>query len=383
MSRLLGESLDLSASLDRVSRHLVSVMTAGCIIEICDEDGRPVKVAVAHTNPDDEARIRDQYSRKRAAEETDTLVTPVETRAGTAGAITMLGTTSKGGWDPDEREFVRDIGRRVGLFVENANLHEQARKAVLARDEFLSIAAHELRTPLTAMMLHIQALARSLRRRGPQGISAEAATAKIEAAERQLTRLTLLIEALLDVSRIASRRLTLDLQKTDLSAVVREVASRFADSAARDGASIEMVSEGAAVGLWDRSRIEQVVTNLVANAVKYGPGRPIVLTVRRRGATAELTVKDHGIGIAPENLERIFDRFERAVPAVSYGGLGLGLYITRQLVAAHGGTISATSELGKGTEIAVHLPLAHESSRAELLDDAEELADLDGFSQDA
>lgn len=385
VSRLLSESLDLSTSLDKVARHLVDARSRGCVIEIRDEEGKPVKLAVAHESPADEARIRHEYSRRRAAQEPDTLVTPIETRRGTAGAITLLGTTSAGGWDPEEREFVSDIGRRIGFFVENASLYEQARRAVEARDEFLSIAAHELRTPLTAMMLHIQALGRGFRRKGPQGVSPETAITKIEAAERQLNRLAQLIEALLDVSRIASRRLKLDRQKVELGRVARDVAARFAEAAARDGGAIDVEVESPAVGLWDPARVEQILTNLVANAVKYGPGKPVTILVRRSGSSAELVVRDQGIGIAPESLERIFDRFERAVPAVSYGGLGLGLYITRQLVAAHGGTISVKSELGKGTELVVRLPIPEEisGSGAELLDDAEELADLDGFAQHA
>ena len=235
------------------------------------------------------------------------------------------------------------------------------------------------------MMLHIQALVRGFRKKGPQALAPEAAMHKIEAAERQLGRLAQLIEALLDVSRIASRRLKLDLQRVELSQVARDVAGRFAEAAAREGGTIDVIVESPAVGLWDPLRIEQILTNLVANAVKYGPGKPVEIVVRKSGSMAELVVRDQGIGIAPEKLERVFERFERAVPAVSYGGLGLGLYITRQLVEAHGGTISVKSEPGEGTELVVRLPIAKEASRsgAELLDDAEELPDLDGLAQHA
>lgn len=383
VSRLLSESLDLSTSLDKVARHLVEAMSRGCVIEIRGDDGRPAKLAVAHESPGDEERIRNDYSALRSTGEIDMLVTPIETRAGTCGAVTLLGTSSTGGWDPEEREFVSDIARRIGTFVENARLYEQARKAVLARDEFLSIAAHELRTPLTAMMLHIQALGRGFRRKAPQSVAPETALAKIESAERQLNRLSQLIEALLDVSRIASHRLKLERERVDLSRAARDVAARFAEAAAREGGAIEVHAEAPAVGLWDPARVDQILTNLVANAVKYGPGKPVSITVQRSGGFAELIVRDQGIGIAPESLERIFDRFERAVSAVSYGGLGLGLYITKQLVALHGGAISARSEVGKGTEIVVRLPVLKEAhgSGAELLDDAEELADLDGFAQ--
>jgi signal transduction histidine kinase len=383
LSLLLTESLDLSTSLDKAARYLVGAMSRGCVIEICDEGGRPVKLAIAHESSEEEARLLRDYSRRSAAQEADTLVTPIETRAGTAGAITLFGTSSAGGWDPEEREFVSDIGRRIGLFVENASLYEEARKAVQVRDQFLHIAAHELRTPLTAMMLQIQALTRAYRKKGPNAVAPETAMLKIETAERQLGRLSELIEALLDVSRIASRRLKLELSRVDLARVAQDVSARFVESAAREGGKIDVRIEAPAAGLWDRVRVEQILTNLLANAVKYGLGKPITILVRRSGAMAELAVRDQGIGIPPESLGRIFDRFERAAPAISYGGLGLGLYITHQLVAAHGGTIAVTSEVGKGTEIVVRLPIGKEppSSGAKLLDDAEQLSDLDGFSQ--
>ncbi len=382
VSRLLSESFDLPASLGRVARHLVDTRSRACVIEINDDEGRPAPLAVAHRNAAEEARMRDSFSRRRTAEEADTLITPIEAGGLTVGSMTLLGTSSSGGWDAEEREFVRDIGGRIGVFVERAGLYEEARRAISARDEFLSIAAHELRTPLTAMMLQIQALGRTLRKQGRQELSAEALILKIESAERQLGRLAQLIEALLDVSRISSRGLALDLEKTDLTKIAREVAGRFAEPAARGGGTITVEAERGVVGLWDPVRVEQVVVNLVSNAVKYGQNKPIEINVRGSDAVAELTVRDHGIGIAPENLERIFDRFERGVPAVSYGGLGLGLYIARQLVAAHGGTLGARSELGAWTVLTVRLPLVGRS-RAELLDDVEEHADLDGFPKDA
>jgi signal transduction histidine kinase len=238
------------------------------------------------------------------------------------------------------------------------------------------------------MLLHIQALGRAYRKAQEKKLpplEPEAALPKIDAAERQLNRLTQLIEALLDVSRIASRRLKLDLQKVELGRVATDAAARLAEAAAREGTPLDVRVEARAVGHWDPARVEQILTNLIGNALKYGPGKPVSVVVQKSGPWAEVSVRDRGIGIAPENLERIFDRFERAVPSVSYGGLGLGLYITRQLVAAHGGTISAKSEPGKGTEIVVRLPLAKEvdASGAELLDDRDELADLDGFAQNA
>lgn len=380
VSRLLSESFDLEISLGKVARHLVDAMSPGCVIELNDPDGRPAPVAVAHEDPAEEARIREGFTRRRS--EPDALFTSILAAESTAGTMTLLGTRSKAGWDPDERELASDVGRRIGLFVERASLYERARTAVAARDEFLSIAAHELRTPLTAMMLQIQALGRGLRRKGRAELSEEAMLAKIDGAERQLGRLAYLIEALLDVSRIASKQLTLELAKTDLAKIVQEVAARFTEPAAREGIPIVVRADGPIEGLWDPARVDQIATNLVANAVKYGQSKPVEISARADGEVAELVVRDHGLGIAPENLDRIFQRFERAALPVGYGGLGLGLYIAKELVAAHGGTIAAQSRPGHGTELTVRLPLAARS-QAELLDDAEEHADLDGFPQNA
>lgn len=379
VSRLLSESFDLEASLGRVARHLVESLSPGCVIEINDPDGRPVRVAVAHEDPAEEARLRDGFSRRES--EPEALFTFIEAAEATAGTVTLLGTRSKDGWDPDERELASELARRIGLFVERASLYERARTAVAARDEFLSIAAHELRTPLTAMMLQIQALGRGLRKKGRAELSVEGMLQKIDRAERQLGRLAYLIDALLDVSRIASRHLVLDLARTDLARVAHDVAARFAEPAAREGIEITVRAEGPIIGLWDPARIDQIANNLVANAVKYGQNKPIEIAARADGEVAELTVRDHGLGIAAENLDRIFQRFERAALPVGYGGLGLGLYIAKELVAAHGGTIAAQSRPGQGTELTVRLPLA--SSKTELLDDAEQHADLDGFPQHA
>jgi signal transduction histidine kinase len=144
----------------------------------------------------------------------------------------------------------------------------------------------------------------------------------------------------------------------DLSALVREVVSRFAAQAARTNTPLEVNAAEPVVGRWDRIRLEQVASSLLSNALKYGAGRPVHVLVERTPTGARLTVRDEGLGISPEHLPRIFDRFERAVSAEHFGGLGLGLYLTRHLVEAFGGTIRASSEPGKGATFEVDLPLA-------------------------
>jgi signal transduction histidine kinase len=180
----------------------------------------------------------------------------------------------------------------------------------------------------------------------------------VAALQRQSKRLSTLVESLLDVSRLEAGRLELNLEYVDLAALARDVIGRFAAQAARSHTALEVRAGEPVVGIWDRLRLEQVVSSLLSNALKYGAGRPVHILVERGPVGARLTVKDDGIGISPEHLPRIFDRFERAVSAEHFGGLGLGLYLTRHLVEAFGGTIHAASEPGRGSIFEVDLPLA-------------------------
>lgn len=247
----------------------------------------------------------------------------------------------------------------IGTFtdIETQKRAEVAiRRAVEARDEFLSIASHELRTPVTSLSLQVQTLARDMRGQSREPLSPAGQLRQIELAERQIGRLSSLLRALFDVSRIASGQLALDLEEVDLCSVARDVAARFAEPCSEEGSDLVVQTSGSAMGYWDAMRLEQVIGNLLSNALKYGAGRPIELRVEAGAAFTKVTVRDHGIGIAPEHHQRIFERFERAVPSASYGGLGLGLYITRSLVAAHGGSIGVESAPREGALFTVHLP---------------------------
>jgi len=148
----------------------------------------------------------------------------------------------------------------------------------------------------------------------------------------------------------------LELSSTDLSELIREVVDRHRDTALRSGSEIRVEAPEAAAGVWDRSRLDQVATNLVSNAIKFGAGKPIDVRVWREGDRVRFSVQDGGIGIAPEDQVKIFERFERAVSRRSYGGLGLGLWISRQIVDAPGGRIDVESELGRGSRFIVDVP---------------------------
>jgi PAS domain S-box-containing protein len=231
---------------------------------------------------------------------------------------------------------------------------QQTREALRLRDDFLSIASHELKTPLTPLRLQLDNLKRLLAK---TQIWDEHIANRLDQAERQTQRLTKLVDSLLDVSRISSRRLSLELEEVELADIVTEVVHRFEDEARHVRSPITLDVEHRARGQWDRLRVEQVVANLLSNAIKYGAGKPIVVRLTVHDDMARIDVQDEGIGIAPDDAERIFARFERAVSMRHYGGLGLGLYIAREIVEAHGGTITVRSELGKGSTFTVVLPL--------------------------
>jgi PAS domain S-box-containing protein len=230
---------------------------------------------------------------------------------------------------------------------------EAAEQAVNARDEFLSIASHELRTPLTTLQLRLQSLHDDV---AANGVAAQVKR-KLDSALRQGSRLMALIDSLFDVSRIAQRRLTLQRERFDLVDVASELVERFSEAARIAGVTLEFRAEAPATGVWDRLRVEQIIQNLLSNAIKYAPNAPVAVTVGVRQGNATITVRDHGQGVAPADLERIFGPFERAVSTQNYGGLGLGLYIARENAAAHGGTISVVSAPADGAAFIVELPI--------------------------
>jgi signal transduction histidine kinase len=234
------------------------------------------------------------------------------------------------------------------LLGTNAQLAE----AVRARDEFLSVASHELRTPLTSLKLQIHAAPRRLREAGLAGSTPR----WLELSQRQVDRLEALVNELLDVTRIRAGRLDLRREPVDLSTLVISVADRFQAELARGAHALTVNVAPGVTGRWDADRLDQVITNLLANAIRHAPGAPIAISLEAVDHKAVLRLRDGGPGIAPELHERMFERFERGRDAYSVGGLGLGLFIVRSIVEAHGGAIRLRSAPGEGTEFAIELP---------------------------
>ena len=264
----------------------------------------------------------------------------------------------------------------VDLYAKGKKIRSQERllrrrereihQAILTRDEFLSVASHELRTPLTSLKLEVANILR-LARRGEANTDGRLIS-RMERIDAQVTRLHRLIDDLLDVSRIATGSLELELEQVDLAEVANEVGLRFEDEAARLGSPIAVRAPATTVGYWDRSRLDQVITSLVSNAIKYGEGKPIDVSVEAGDDRAILVVRDSGVGIAPQDHERIFGRFERAASSRNYGGIGLGLWIVRRIVDALRGTVTVDSRPGLGLTFTVELPRARISASASGLD---------------
>jgi len=246
--------------------------------------------------------------------------------------------------------------------TERKQLEIELRKAVKVREEFLSIASHELRTPLTSLKLRSERLchlaARASGATGTAPVEPSHLERDAEAAHAQVLNLVKMVDVLLDVSRISDRPLTLERAELDVGPLVSGVADQLKDPASSVGSPIRVEIRGSATARWDRFRIEQVVTNLLSNAIKYGAGKPVDVVVDRDDGSARIMVTDRGPGIETEHHGRLFERFAHFAPTHHYAGFGLGLWIARVIVEAHGGTIGVRSQVGEGASFFVDLPLA-------------------------
>ena len=247
-------------------------------------------------------------------------------------------------------KVTRDLTERRRLEQEQLRV-ARAEEAIRLRDEFLALASHELKTPLTVLQMQID----TLRDQFPE--ADQKLSTKLERAARSSDRLARLIESMLDVSRIATGKFVLTPKPFDLGDSIGRLLDALRPAAAAAGCELSFSSRGSLTGVWDQLRIEQVATNLVANAMKYAAGTPIEVDVHRDGDQAVLTVRDHGPGVPATERERIFGRFERAEAIGHHGGLGLGLYLTCEIVTAHGGAVSARGADGGGALFEVRLPI--------------------------
>jgi signal transduction histidine kinase/HAMP domain-containing protein len=399
VSGVLSESLDFQLTLSRVVRLLVESFADICVVDLVDEERRIHRVAAAHADPAKEEILRELSKSYQPTwdsplpaaqvlrsgeplllpELTDAVLqahvidtkhlgllqrlgtrsliaVPLIAHGKILGAMSLVCAHPTRHYSQDDVNIAMELARRCALALENARLYREAQEGIRIREEFLSVAAHELKTPLTALHLSTQRLLRLAQQVPGAGGETSRFSATLHAVEHQGKRLANLVGSLLDVARIDAGKLLLEPAEVDLVDVVRKVVEQFSDELSKAGCTVRLAAEHPLVGWWDSSRLEQVVTNLLSNALKYGAGKPIDVTVEESHGTARLIVHDSGIGITEEDQERIFARFERAVSVRHYGGLGLGLYITRQIITAHGGTIRVSSQPAAGATFTVELP---------------------------
>lgn len=265
-----------------------------------------------------------------------------------------------GDWDLIENSSLKIAKEELYKLNEELELRVEARTAALeaalrARDEFLSVASHELKTPVASFKLYIDGVGRALQR---GSLAPDDLRRRITRAQEQCGRLDRLVQELLDISQLSSGSMPMSFEELDLTEIARGVAERFEEEARKAGSTITLTGDPSVVGKWDRMRLEQIQTNLIINAIKYAPGAAIELKVVRDGDRAVLSVRDRGPGIAPQDQERVFERFAQLSPNAHRTGFGLGLWIVRQIVAALGGTVHLESALGAGSTFTVALPRA-------------------------
>ncbi|WP_437950095.1 AAA family ATPase [Sorangium sp. So ce296] len=389
-TRRLVADLGYEATLQAIAEVAVPELAQGAALYVLDEAGALELSAVAAGSPESAGRLRalaspegapwaprralgaeraelgrvdDRVMRRWAAAAARPealfalapaayLNAPLLTRDRCLGVLSLVRTGAAPPYGRADAELAEELARRAAIVLDNARLYREAQRAIQLREEFLSVASHELRTPLTPLKLKLGLLQKKL--------ATEAAAPSLErmvaASLGHVDRIEVLLDSLLDVDRVARRGLDLELAEVDLAALAREVVVELGEAISRAGCRVELDARGPVLGRVDRLRVAQVVRSLLNNAIKFGAGRPIEVTVEARGDAARVVVRDHGIGIAPEDLERIFTRFERAVSSRFYGGLGLGLYLANEIVRAHGGTIQVASQRGEGACFTVDLP---------------------------
>nr|WP_253900261.1 ATP-binding protein [Corallococcus carmarthensis] len=389
--RVFHQSLDPDLTAAEVARLLVPEVADGCILYLLTPAGELRPRAVTHVQPEREASLWESLrrfppragmppvvwevlrtGRSRMDEEVETqdveasaetpehllliervgigssMVVPLRAGSETLGAFVLLTARGHRRFTQTDQVLVEELAGRAALALENTRLLREAREAV----DLIAVTAHDLGNPLHALQLLLSKVQRAQAAGRDEDVRQG-----LVAARGQAQRLGQLLHNLLDLSRLSSGKRLLDAAPMDLGELAREVVERFAEAAAQAGCDLRLEVEQGQVGQWDRIRLDRVVTNLLSNALKFGRGHPVSVSVSALDVEhSRLRVRDEGVGIAPEAQRRVFERFERERSAKTEAGYGLGLYIARQLVEAHGGIIHLESVPGRGATFTVDLP---------------------------
>lgn len=401
-SRELARSLDYNRTLDSLARLAVPVLADWCMVDVMEEDGHIRRVALAHVDPPKEELLHQlhyepdwnrvlhvvrilQSGRPELINElqefqqsdyfydetharlimqlgaTSAIAVPLTARDTVFGVITLVSGESGRIYDEDDLALAEELANRAALAVENSRLYRSAEEAIHIRDQFLSIASHELKTPLTSLVGYAKLL---------QGLSSQGAmfTERGQRAIRiiveQSDRLSRLIHALLDISRIRTGRLDIERAPIDITTLAHRVTEEVQMTLEQHTLTTSYPDEALIIE-GDALRLEQVLHNLIQNAIKYSPdGSPIHVSIERQDERACILVRDHGIGIAPESLPQLFQPFYRAPQTADWQieGMGIGLYMVKEIVLLHGGDVDVTSQEGAGSTFTIWLPLCASDS---------------------
>jgi len=247
------------------------------------------------------------------------------------------------------------------LLRELNQTQSELQRSLRMRDEFMSLVAHELRTPLNTLFLETQMRSLQLKRGTLASIQPDQFDAMIKRDERQIKAMIRLIDDMLDVSRMRSGQLSIRPGQVELMTLLERVVSDLSLQANATGCKLSLQEHPPVQGCWDEFRVEQVVVNLLTNALRYGGGQPVEVSVQYADDQVRIHVRDEGKGIAPQDLERIFEPYERGARNGEPKGLGLGLYISRQLAVSHGGELRVTSKPGEGSTFTLILPTCEQT----------------------
>jgi len=398
-SGILGSSLDYTTTINRAIQAAIPKICDLCLVHLIKEGGAFRRLAAAHSDPRQAVNYgewldQQGYSKALRTGEVEiiseirdsellkigiqsSLSVPLVARNRTLGSLTLMMAESGRRLGSSDLWVAQEFASRTASAIDNALLYDEAQRAINVRDEFLMIASHELKTPITSLKMQLQLTRRGIHPESGAVPPADQLFKTIDTSLTQVDRLTKLIEDMLDASRMQSGKLSFELGPVNLGEVIEEVLGRFSTELSSAKCQVVIETQPDIVGYWDKTRIEQVFINLISNAIKYAPGSSLSVIASRDADQAKVIVRDTGPGIAKEKQKNVFERFGRGTLDHNIVGLGLGLYICRQIVEAHGGTIGVYSSEGEGSAFVIELPLAVDESHVTRGISFNEKADLD------
>lgn len=395
-SKILSSSLDYNKTLVSVADLGVPEIADWCTVDMLMGDGKIKQLALAHVDPkkikwakelnkkspprdinsptgisqvlrtgksgyypfiSDEilvasARTKKELTLLRKLNLRSCMIVPLNVQNKIIGTITYVASDSGRLYTHSDLTMAEEVAGRAALAIENARLFTESQKAIAIRDEFINIASHELKTPVTSLKMYTQIMHKQFQKTGN-----EALLAPLSKMNGQLQKLNLLIDDLLNISKIQLGKLEFHLELFDINALIHDIVESIQHNEIKHKITIEGTLKDHVYG--DKDRIGQVITNLITNAVKYSPSAQLVTIILKEDKKhTTISIQDYGIGIDKPHLEKIFERFYRVTDPneKTFPGLGIGLYISSQIIHRHSGTIDVTSTKGKGSTFSFTLP---------------------------